>query len=171
MTLFWRTDKWSINLKDNPYHYGTIFGQTNQFYIFLTTQSKKESRDGAVGIATGYGMDDRGVGVRVPVGVRIFTSCRPDRLWSPSSFITNGYCTGTLKWQIALHRNVRNRFQFQHANNTTLKVLVIPHIFRRIISWSLQKLHPIFWLNSLPWRNTTTLHLARFWRKKVKRRI
>jgi hypothetical protein len=25
-------------------------------------------RDGAVGIATGYGMDDRGVGVRVPVG-------------------------------------------------------------------------------------------------------
>jgi ABC-type lipoprotein release transport system permease subunit len=31
-----------------------------------------------VGIATGYGMDDRGVGVRVPVGSRIFfTSSRP----------------------------------------------------------------------------------------------
>jgi hypothetical protein len=26
------------------------------------------SRDSAVGIATGYGLDDRGVGVRVPVG-------------------------------------------------------------------------------------------------------
>jgi hypothetical protein len=25
------------------------------------------------GIATGYGLDDRGVGVRVPVGSRIFT--------------------------------------------------------------------------------------------------
>jgi hypothetical protein len=36
------------------------------------------SRDSAVGIATGYGLDDRGVGVRVPVGSRIFsTSSRP----------------------------------------------------------------------------------------------
>jgi hypothetical protein len=26
------------------------------------------SQDSAVGIATGYGLDDRGVGVRVPVG-------------------------------------------------------------------------------------------------------
>jgi hypothetical protein len=32
----------------------------------------------AVGIATGYGLDDRGVGVRVPVGSRIFSkSSRP----------------------------------------------------------------------------------------------
>jgi hypothetical protein len=32
----------------------------------------------AVGIATGYELDDRGVGVRVPVGSRIFsTSSRP----------------------------------------------------------------------------------------------
>jgi hypothetical protein len=28
------------------------------------------SRDSAVGVATGYGLDDRGVGVRVPVGTR-----------------------------------------------------------------------------------------------------
>jgi hypothetical protein len=36
------------------------------------------SRDSVVGIATGYGLDDRGVGVRVPVGWRIFyTSSRP----------------------------------------------------------------------------------------------
>jgi hypothetical protein len=27
-----------------------------------------------VGIATGYGLDDEGVGVRVPVGTRVFTS-------------------------------------------------------------------------------------------------
>jgi hypothetical protein len=32
------------------------------------------SRDSAVGIATGYGLDGRWVGVRVPVGSRIFTS-------------------------------------------------------------------------------------------------
>jgi hypothetical protein len=42
------------------------------------------SRDSAVGIATGYWLGDRGVGVRVPVGSRFFTSaCRPDRVWGP----------------------------------------------------------------------------------------
>jgi hypothetical protein len=36
------------------------------------------SRNSSVGIATGYELDDRGVGVRVPVGSRIFsTSPRP----------------------------------------------------------------------------------------------
>jgi hypothetical protein len=45
-------------------------------------------RDSAVGIATGYGRDDRGVGVRVPVGSRMFSSPRcPNRLCgAPSSF-------------------------------------------------------------------------------------
>jgi hypothetical protein len=39
-------------------------------------------RDTEVGIATGYGLDDQGIGVQVPVGVRIYTSPRrPDRLW------------------------------------------------------------------------------------------
>jgi hypothetical protein len=39
------------------------------------------SRDSSVGIATSYGLDDRGVGVRVPVGSIIFpTPNRPDRL-------------------------------------------------------------------------------------------
>jgi hypothetical protein len=39
------------------------------------------SRDSVVGIATSYGLDDRGVGVRVQVGARIFCSPnRPDRL-------------------------------------------------------------------------------------------
>jgi hypothetical protein len=32
-----------------------------------------KSRDSVVGIATGYGLDNRGVGVRVPVGSRIFS--------------------------------------------------------------------------------------------------
>jgi hypothetical protein len=50
------------------------------------------SRDSVVGIATGYGLDDRGVGVRVPVGARIFSSPRrPDGLWGPSNLLSNGY--------------------------------------------------------------------------------
>jgi hypothetical protein len=43
------------------------------------------SRDSVVGIVTGCGLDDRGFGVRVPVGSRIFSSsCRPNRLWGPN---------------------------------------------------------------------------------------
>jgi hypothetical protein len=45
----------------------------------------------AVGIATGYGLDDRRVEVRVPVGSRIFSSPRrPDRLWDPPSLLFSG---------------------------------------------------------------------------------
>jgi hypothetical protein len=44
------------------------------------------------GIATGYGLDDREVGVRVPVTSRIFCSPRrPDRVWGPPSLLPNGY--------------------------------------------------------------------------------
>jgi hypothetical protein len=54
----------------------------------LTTKS----RDRAVSIATGYGLDDQWVGVRVPMGARIFSSpYRPDRLWNPPSLLSNGY--------------------------------------------------------------------------------
>jgi hypothetical protein len=39
------------------------------------------SQNSSVGIATGYGLDDQGAGVRVPVGSKIFASpYRPDRL-------------------------------------------------------------------------------------------
>jgi hypothetical protein len=45
-----------------------------------------------VGIATDYGLNDRGVRVRVPVGSRIFTfPRRPDRLWGPPNLLSNGY--------------------------------------------------------------------------------
>jgi hypothetical protein len=51
-------------------------------YIILQHVSAVyRSRDSAVGIAAGYRLDDGGVGIRVPVQPRIFTSpCRPDQL-------------------------------------------------------------------------------------------
>jgi hypothetical protein len=50
------------------------------------------TREGAVGTATGYGLDDKGVGFRIPVRLRIFSSpCRPGRLWGPSSLLSNRY--------------------------------------------------------------------------------
>jgi hypothetical protein len=52
------------------------------------------SRDSTVGTANGYWLDDRGVGVRVPVGSRIFNSpYRPDRLWVLPNLLSNG-CRG-----------------------------------------------------------------------------
>jgi hypothetical protein len=49
-------------------------------------------RDSTVGMVTGYGMDDRGVGVGVPVGSRIFSSPRrADRLWGPPNLLFSGY--------------------------------------------------------------------------------
>jgi hypothetical protein len=51
-----------------------------------------KSQDRAVSIATGYGLDDQGVRIRVLVWARIFTSpCHPDRLWGPPSLLSNGY--------------------------------------------------------------------------------
>lgn len=45
-----------------------------------------------VGVATGYGLDDRVVGVRVPVGSRNFSPPRrPDRPCGPHNLVSIGY--------------------------------------------------------------------------------
>jgi hypothetical protein len=49
--------------------------------IMVRNPEQRRSLDGVVGIATGYGLDDRGIGVRFPVGARIYASpCGPDWL-------------------------------------------------------------------------------------------
>jgi hypothetical protein len=50
------------------------------------------SRESAVGIATAYGLDGRGIGDRVPVYVRFFLSPRrPDRFLGPPSLLSSRY--------------------------------------------------------------------------------
>jgi hypothetical protein len=52
----------------------------------------KRSRDSSVGIATSYRLDDRGVGVRIPMMSRIFSSSsRPVRLWGPPKLLSSCY--------------------------------------------------------------------------------
>jgi hypothetical protein len=48
-------------------------------YLALEPLGRQGSRDSSVGIATGYGLDDRGVGVPSPGRVKnfLFTSSRP----------------------------------------------------------------------------------------------
>jgi hypothetical protein len=60
--------------------------------IIYLYRNKYVSRDRAVGIATGHGLDGRGVGVWFPVGAQLFSSPRrPDQFWGPPSLLANGY--------------------------------------------------------------------------------
>jgi hypothetical protein len=58
----------------------------------LSNERKNTLYHSTVGITTGYGLDDRGVGVQVPVGPRIlFSTRRSDRLWGPPNLLSSGY--------------------------------------------------------------------------------
>jgi glutamine synthetase len=61
--------------------------------LLLVAQNPNSTRQTrGAGTATGYGLDDRGVGVRVPVRSRIFSSPRrPDWIWDPPSLLSNEY--------------------------------------------------------------------------------
>jgi hypothetical protein len=72
----------SVLRQISPTHFVTTFILNMHF----------KSRGSAVGIATGYGLDDRGIGVRILVRSRIISSpYRPDRLWGPPNLVSNGY--------------------------------------------------------------------------------
>jgi hypothetical protein len=81
-----------------------IFTVFITFSRYFDNTFKVESWDSVVIIATGYRLDDRGVGVQVPVGVRICTSPRhPDRLWGPPNLLSNGYrgaLSPGVKWPV-----------------------------------------------------------------------
>ncbi|PNF40175.1 hypothetical protein B7P43_G08265 [Cryptotermes secundus] len=47
------------------------------------------SRDSAIGVATGYGLDDRVVGVRVPIELRIFPGREADHSPPASAEVKN----------------------------------------------------------------------------------
>jgi hypothetical protein len=50
------------------------------------------SQDNTAGITTGYRLDNRGAGVQVLVGSRIFSSTRlPDQVWGAPSLLSSGY--------------------------------------------------------------------------------
>jgi hypothetical protein len=81
-----------------------IYGRSSQ-----TNSECTIYRDSVVGIATGYVLDDQGIGVRVPVGLRIFSSPRrPDRLWGPLNLLSNGYRRGSFPGGKAARRGAHH---------------------------------------------------------------
>jgi hypothetical protein len=92
----WRWGSFSARTSVSPANLHSICFSTN---IFTITRGW-HNRPGvaAVPIASQtrikkkYGLDDWGVGVRVPIWSRIFCSPRcPDLLWGPPNLLSNGY--------------------------------------------------------------------------------
>jgi hypothetical protein len=82
-----RNNKEQCTISHNKKEVNSKWLQHQNFKVYFN-----RSRDSVVGIATGYGLEELGVGVRVLVRSRIFTSpCRPDRLWGPPNLLSNGY--------------------------------------------------------------------------------
>jgi hypothetical protein len=82
-------------------------------------------RDSSVGIETGYGLDDRGTGIRVPIVSSIFVSpYRPDRLWGPPNLLYNGYRelfpggkeTGAWSWPLTSNWDRQNVALYIHSH-------------------------------------------------------
>jgi hypothetical protein len=81
-----------VLLSHFAFNVGTSYMQNYRDDCYSSSFNINVSNDSAVGIVTGCGLDDQGVGVRVPVESRIFFSaCRPDWLWGPSSLLYYGY--------------------------------------------------------------------------------
>jgi hypothetical protein len=75
---------------------------------FVTTHYNQRIRDSAVGVATSYLLDNRGVGVWVPVGSRIFStssrpalgSTEPPIQWVPGAVSLGGIAAGAWSWPL-----------------------------------------------------------------------
>jgi hypothetical protein len=76
------------------------------------------SRDSVVGIATSYGLDDRGVGVRIPVGRRIFLFSKLSRPALSSTQLPIQWVPGTLSPGVK-----RPGLEVDHSPPTSAEVL------------------------------------------------
>jgi hypothetical protein len=92
VVLSWEQDATLPN-KGTTLFYRVLF----QLSIVMDRCARRKSRDSSVGIATGYGLDDRS---SIPgEGWKFFSSTLcPDRLWGPPILLSNG-CWGFFPWR------------------------------------------------------------------------
>jgi hypothetical protein len=94
----------------------------------LLSCSQTRSRDSVVCIATGYGLDDPGFGVLVPVASRISSSPRrPDRLWGPPSILCGGYRTLFLREQSGRGVKLTTHLQLGPKSGKCGSIYPLPH--------------------------------------------
>jgi hypothetical protein len=117
--LHWHMNRWSSifnRAQDRPPSRSKAYCFPHKLYTLY--HSYRVSRDSVGGIATGYRLDDWGVGVRVLVGSRFFSSHHhPDQIWRPSNLLSNGYrglfpggkAAGTIKLTTHLQLVLRSR--------------------------------------------------------------
>jgi hypothetical protein len=85
--------------------------------LYLDVTYRRHGR--AINMATGYGLDYRGVGVRIPARLRHFISLhRPDRFWVIPSLLSNGYLQLFLWAQVVK----RPGFDANHSPPTSTEV-------------------------------------------------
>jgi hypothetical protein len=82
----------------------------------------------AISTAPAYGLDDRGVGVRIPIGSRIFPSPRrPDRLWGPPNLVSNGHRRLFPRGQSDVGVKLTNHFQLLSTSRKRGCIHPLPH--------------------------------------------
>jgi hypothetical protein len=108
-TEIWRCTQVNITISTNMnWRHGHSQTTTTKLHlitvIFMSSLKHTDSRDYAVSIATGYRLDDRGVGVRVPVGQKCLfpTSSKPSLLSHGyrGLFPRGGKAAGTYSWSL-----------------------------------------------------------------------
>jgi hypothetical protein len=94
---------------------------------------RKWIRDGSVGIASGFELDNWGIVIQVPVGSRIFFSPRrPDRLWGSPTLLSNGYRLLFLRGQSGWGVKLTTHLQLVPRSRKCGSIHPFPHT----LSWS-----------------------------------